>query len=46
MALGLAFIKSGRKLLVWTISGTIAWSGVLTVAASFSVELLKMLQLF
>lgn len=46
MALGMVFVKSEKKLLAWTLSGTVVWSAILTVVASFSIELFQMLQLF
>jgi hypothetical protein len=46
MALGMVFVKSEKKLLAWTLSGTVVWSVILTVVASFSIELFQMLQLF
>jgi membrane protein DedA with SNARE-associated domain len=45
MALGLVLIRAEKKLLVWTLVGTVTWSVVLTIVASFSIELFQRLKI-
>lgn len=44
MALGLVIVRSDRKLLFWTLAGTLIWSVILTLIAYSSIELFNKLQ--
>lgn len=46
MALGLVLVRSDKKMLAWTLAGTVIWSVVLTVIASFSIELFNLINPF
>jgi hypothetical protein len=45
MILGLFVVKNEARLLGWTIVGTIFWTAVLTIIATYSIELFNRLQI-